>query len=113
MAKKLSEMTVDPPKEKTPTPGATTGAREVSAITTGMAKQIKLYGKRIPYTELEEVYNWMFLNIGDLVTTVDHYLRTYNNPKREPAKVGGITDRRNKRIAKMKEFLIKFEKKRE
>lgn len=106
-------MTVDTPKEKTPTPGATPGAREVNAITNGMARQIKIYGKRIPYTELEEIYDFVVLNIADLITAVHQYISTYVNPKRAPAKEGGITQRRNLRMVKIKEFLLEFEKKRE
>ena len=113
MAKKLSEMTVDTPKKKEPVPNTTRGAEEVLAMTNGMAKQLKLYGERIPYTELEEAFKFLNLSIGDLITAVDQYLRTYVNPKRMPAKIGGITERRNIRMVKIKEFLIEFEKKRE
>lgn len=113
MAKKLSEMTVDKPKAKAPAPSTTRGEREVQDITKGMSNQLKLYGKRIPYTELEEIYDFISLNVADLITAVHQYISTYVNPKRAPAKVGGITERRNLRMAKIKEFLINFEKKRE
>lgn len=106
-------MTVDKPEAKIPAPTTKRGEKEVKSITDGMARQIKLYGKRIPYTALEEAFNWITLNVADLITAVHQYISTYVNPKRAPAKVGGITDRRNLRMVKIKEFLINFEKKRE
>lgn len=113
MAKKLSEMTVKKIETKTPTPPGKRGESEVLDITNGMSRQLKRYGKRIPYTELEKTYDWVFLNIDDLITLADHYLRTYTNLKRAPAPQGGITQRRNNRITKIKDFLLEFEKKRE
>jgi len=64
-----------------------------------------------PTRRRSELNDWLDLNVVDLITAVDYYLRTYNNPKREPAKAGGITDRRNKRMAKIHDFLINYEEK--
>ncbi|KKN76346.1 hypothetical protein LCGC14_0371980 [marine sediment metagenome] len=94
MAKKLYEMTVDDP--------------EAPVIKEEKKTQII---NRTQYTFKSEAYTFLKKNVGDLITVVDHYLRTYTNPKRQPAPLGGITDRRNKRITKIHEFLKNFEKK--
>ena len=91
MAKKLSEMTVDTP----------TSVPRVSQPTT------------VRVVQKSGLAKWIDLNVADLITAVDHYIRTYANPKRIPAREGGITDRRNKPMIKIQEFLISYEKKRE
>jgi len=49
-----------------------------------------------PYTHLKLTD----LELTDLITAVDQYLRTYNNPQRK-IKSGGIVDRRNIRMQKL------------
>jgi len=78
VAKKLSEMTVKKIETKTPTPPGKRGESEVLDITNGMSRQLKRYGKRIPYTELEKTYDWVFLNIDDLITPIKKYIKEYN-----------------------------------
>ena len=57
------------------------------------------------------VDEWLERNVSDLIGAVNHYLSTYMNPKRTPAKVGGFTDLRNKRMVKILEYLQEIEKK--
>ena len=54
----------------------------------GIKRQVELFGKTIPISKLQEVYNWVILNREDLITAIDHYKRTYMNPGRTPAKEG-------------------------
>lgn len=91
MSKKLSEMKVDSPR----LPLSSSPIRVAS------------------YTNKAKAYEWLNLNVRDLVTAVNHYLSTYMNPKREPAKEGGITQRRNERMIKILDYLKELEKKRE
>ena len=82
-------------------------SEEIKTIN-GLKKQVKLFGKTIPISKLQEAYNWIILNREDLITALDHYFRTYMNPERAPAKEGGITDRRNKRMKKIFDKLQEF-----
>lgn len=88
-------MTVDTPKKKDSTPQRQTYVNRTQAI-----------------FSLENA-KWLENNISDLIGAVNHYLSTYMNPKREPAKVGGFTDLRNKRMTKILEYLQELEKKTE
>jgi len=73
-----------------------------------MAKQMKKFGKTIPLDEMQELTMFVKENLTDLITAVDHFLRTWNNPNRE-IKEGGIVDRRNNRMIKIKDFLKRLE----
>ena len=89
---------------------ASRGDNEILDWTKGMKAQLVKYGERIPITKMQELYDFVFDNKEDLITVADHYLRTYTNRKRPAWKPGGITDRRNKRIAKILTFLKELKK---
>ena len=56
---------------------------------------------------------WVEENVETLIGLANHYLSTYMNPNRKPAKEGGWTDQRNKKVTKILEYLQELEKKTE
>ncbi len=59
------------------------------------------------------VDKWLKENVETLIGLANHYLSTYMNPNRKPAKEGGWTDQRNKKVVKILKYLQELEKKRE
>lgn len=95
---KLSEATVDTPKKQ-----------ESYNISKGNAAA---YVNRTQALFYSKTFKWIEKNVEDLVTAVDQYLRTWNNPTRT-IKAGGLVERRNKRMIKILEYLKELEKKTE
>ena len=95
MAKKMSEMTVKTPKKK-----------EISA-----GPKQTYVNKTQAIFSLKNA-KWVEENLNDLITAVDQYLRTWNNPSRKITP-GGLVERRNKRMVKILSHLQELEKKRE
>jgi transcription initiation factor IIE alpha subunit len=69
-----------------------------------MEKRLERVESAISSNGRLEIATFVKDNLPDLITAVDQYLRTYNNPKRT-IKPGGIVDRRNNRMIKVKRFL--------
>lgn len=71
-------------------------------------KSLKIYGKNVLIKDIE-LFVSFFTDSQikeDIITLIDHYKRTYMNPKRKYTPEGGITDRRNKRIIKLQETFL-------
>ena len=63
--------------------------------------------KKIPITKIVDKFDKQ--EYTDMFTALDHFLRTYNNPKRQDKiKLDGVVDLRNKRIILLKDKLKKI-----
>lgn len=83
--------------------------KEELQIIEGMGRQLQNYGRTIPHSKLQQVYDWVFMNKVDLVSAVDNFLRTWNNPTRKIVS-GGLVERRNIRMQVILDFLKELKK---
>lgn len=89
------------------------GPARVSRPQIRTPKTLKINGKALLIKEIEEFVGFFMdsLNYEDMMTIIDHYKRTYMNPKRKYVPEGGITDKRNKRILEIEKTYISFKNK--
>ncbi|MFX0137241.1 MAG: hypothetical protein ACFFDN_26625 [Candidatus Hodarchaeota archaeon] len=53
--------------------------QELIKTTENLAKQVQKYGRTIPFSTLQEMYDWLIANKSDLIDALDTALKAYKN----------------------------------